>query len=266
MAEEKNKSIASTFNTQVRTSWVWMVLAMTIGLTVLFYFSQKQQVVTYARYIKSLSDYHLQETNVMRSMDRVRLGVELDSAAVLAQVTTLREMAVAISRDIDEIRNEGGPAPSVAAVNRFEKEVVGKVAGMRRYTALRFAWFKDHEKCVQQVMEMDRESRMKVWGILDAARKGYDIVFTDGTATLDVLPDTLKASVVKLLKEHEELSLAWKGFSNDMAIAYSEDLAQFFLKESMSEMSQTSKIPTAFYFLSLVLLLSTFFFVLYARR
>ena len=42
---------------------------------------------------------------------------------------------------------------------------------------------------------------------------------------------------------------------------YSEDLIQFFQGQNIEEMSLKSKIPMAFYFLTLVLMLSTFFFI-----
>ena len=66
MEESKNKSIADTFNAKLKTPWVWLVLVLTIGLTILFYFSQKPQIVMYSQYIKSLSEYQLLEANLMR--------------------------------------------------------------------------------------------------------------------------------------------------------------------------------------------------------
>ena len=50
-------------------------------------------------------------------------------------------------------------------------------------------------------------------------------------------------------------------FDNDIAMMYCMDLVQFFQMKTMDEMSLKSRIPMVFYFLSIVLLLSTFFFL-----
>lgn len=264
--EEKNKSIASTFNTKIRTSWVWLVLAITVGLTALFYFSQKPQAIVYSSYVKSLSDYRLQESSVMRLMERVRVGFDVsDTVALQAQSMTLREMAVSFARDMDKLRTEGVRAPSHESVNRFEREVLGKVASFRRYAQRRTLWF---EKCNLQELQIallqDSLVRNSFRVALNTARNGRLVYVPENV--LVALPDSLREPVANLFQENEELALAWNGFDNDMAAAYSEDMARFFQQESLDEMSLKAKIPMAFYFLSIVLLLSTFFFALYARR
>lgn len=262
--DEKNKTIASTFNTKVRTSWVWLVLAITVGLTALFYFSQKPQVIVYASYTKALADYRLQEAHVMRLMDRVRVGLDGDTVAVQAQSMTLREMAVSFSRDVDRLRNEGVRVPSHEMVNRFEKEVLGKVASLRRYAHRRTEWFEKCKSLERDVADLQNlEVRNSIRNSLQNARSG-SIVYV--VHDMESLPDSTRESMAKLYDENEELALAWRSFDNDMAAAYSEDLARFFQEESLDEMSLKSRIPMAFYFLSLVLLLSTFFFALYSRR
>lgn len=263
--DEKNKSIASTFNAKIRTSWVWLVLAITVGLTVLFYFSQKPQIMVYATYTKALSEYRLQEANVMRLMERVRVGFDTDTVAIQAQSMTLREMAVSFSREVDQLRNQGVRAPSSESVNRFEKEVLSKVASLRRYAHRRTEWF-EASKPLESVVAHQQDPRVRD-GFREAlfvARSGRVVLVSDDD--LSVFPDSVGTAMKKLFLENEELALAWNSFDNDMAAAYSEDMARFFQQESLDEMSLKSKIPMAFYFLSLVLLLSTFFFVLYARR
>lgn len=263
--DEKNKSIASTFNTKIRTSWVWLVLAITVGLTILFYVSQKPQVIVYASFTKALSDYRLQEAHVMRLMDRVRVGFDVDTVAVQAQSMTLREMAVSYSREVDQLRNLGERAPSNETVNRFEKEVLGKVASLRRYAHRRTLWFESCAK-LERIVGEQQDSRVRdgFREALHMARSGRIVVV--GPEELQALPDSVRGPMANLFQENEELSMAWRSFDNDMAAAYSEDMARFFQQESLDEMSLKSRIPMAFYFLSLVLLLSTFFFALYARR
>ena len=84
MEETKNRTIADTFNAKLKTPWVWLIILITLGLTALFYFSQKPSVIVYSRYIKSLSDYQLMELDLMRSMNQVRCGYNADSVRVLA--------------------------------------------------------------------------------------------------------------------------------------------------------------------------------------
>lgn len=267
VSDENSKTIASTLNAKIRTSWVWLVLAVTVGLTVLFYFSQKPQVVAYSGYTKSLSDYLLQEASVMRSVDQIRVGVHVDTAVFQSQMMSMREMARSFSREMDELRKEGSGAPTVDAVARYEREVLGKVSRIRRYAERRSAWFQDYRKNYEDLFTQDPSIQKKVRPLMDSARAGYQVALgaaSDGA--LDSMPDSLKQSLVRLFRENEELSLSWNSFNNGLSMAYTEDLNNFFQMESLNELALKGKIPMAFYFLSLVLLLSTFFFVLYARR
>ncbi|WP_298772459.1 hypothetical protein [uncultured Fibrobacter sp.] len=267
MLELKNKSIAETFNARIRSPWVWVVLAVAIGLTVLFYFSQKPQIIMYSRYIKTLSDYQLQESYAMRSMERIRIGYGADTVFVQAQTMTLREIAVSFSREMDNIRGLGVKAPSYSITERFEREVLAKVAGMRRYTESRTAWLNGLQEVRNQVAELPASIQLPLQGILDSARAGYLVGLSGlGDSLVATLPDTIKSRIVPLLQENEELSLAWSRFNNEMAVMYSEDLIQFFQQQNIEEMSLKSKIPMAFYFLTLVLMLSTFFFIFRSRQ
>lgn len=265
--ELKNKSLADTFNSRIKTPWVWLVLAVTVGLTVLFYFSQKPQFIMYSRYMKNLSDYQLQESYTMRAMDRVRTGFGGDTVLIQAQTMTLREMAVSFSKEMDEIRNLGVQAPSNGSVERFEKEVLSKVAGMRRYANARTAWFVEFDKLSNEILNTQPSVQGKLRLKLDSARAGY-VVFLNQAENPEVanLPDNLKNDLTALFRMNEELTLAWTRLSSDMSIMYCDDLVQFFRTVNQNEISLKSKIPMAFYFLSLVLLLSTFFFVFRSRQ
>lgn len=251
------KSIADTFNAKLRTPWVWLVIVLTLGLTVLFYFSQKPQLVIYGRHVKSLSEYQLLETVLMRSMEHVRSGYGADSLLVQSQTMTLREMTVSFAREMDELRFLGSDIPQSNMVNRFEREVLGKVSGMRRYVGARLAW---HEKCrnvALKVESLSPEVRGPAKDILDSARAGIPVVRPAGL----VLPDSLVAEFDSLLLENGDLAIAWSKFDNDVAMMYSMDLVQFFQMKTLDEVSLKSRIPMVFYFLSIVLLLSTFFFL-----
>ena len=267
MQELKNKSIADTFNSRIRSPWAWTVLAVAVGLTILFYFSQKPQIIMYSRYIKSLSEYQLQESYTMRGMERVRIGYGIDTVFVQAQTMTLREIAISFSREMDGIRGLGVKAPTVATVERFEREVIAKVSAMRRYAASRALWLESLQELNSKVTGLPAPEQIALRNILDSARAGYMVGLSGlGDSTLAALPDSFKNELTTLLQENEELCIAWTRFNNEMAVMYSEDMIQFFQGESMDEISLKSKIPMAFYFLTLVLKLSTFFFIFRSKQ
>ena len=267
MPELKNKSIADTFNARIRSPWVWVVLAVAIGLTILFYFSQKPQIIMYSRYIKTLSDYQLQESYALRGMERVRIGYGIDTVFVQAQTMTLREIAVAFSREMDEIERIGIKAPTHSTVERFEREVLAKVSSMRRYAASRHQWLDKWQTVRNQTASLPAKIQIPVQGVLDSARAGYMIgVAGLGDSVVNAIPDSTKSAIFQLLQENEEQTLAWNRFNNELAVMYSDDLIQFFQSQNIEEMSLKSKIPMAFYFLTLVLMLSTFFFIFRSKQ
>ena len=233
----------------------------------LFYFSQKPQIIMYSRYIKTLSDYQLQESYTIRGMERVRIGFGVDTVFVQVQTMALREIAVAFSREMDEIRGLGIKAPSHSAVERFEREVLAKVSGMRRYAANRTQWLEHLQQVNNLTAELPASIQIPLRGILDSARAGYMVgLAAHGDSLYNSLPDSTRDAISTLLQENEEFSLAWSRFNNEMAVMYSEDLIQFFQQQNIIEMSLKSKIPMAFYFLTLVLMLSTFFFIFRSKQ
>ena len=267
MPELKNKSIADTFNARIRSPWAWVVLAVAVGLTILFYFSQKPQIIMYSRYIKTLSDYQLQESYAMRGMERVRIGFGIDTVFVQAQTMNLREIAVSFSHEMDEIRGIGVKAPPHSAVERFEREVLAKVSSMRRYAVSRAHWLEHLQQIDNQTSQLPASIQIPLRDILDSARAGYMVgIAGHGDSLYNALPDSTRNAVATLLQENEELTLAWSRFNNEMAVMYSEDLIQFFQQQNVDEMALKSKIPMAFYFLTLVLMLSTFFFIFRSKQ
>ena len=204
----------------------------------------------YSRYIKTLSDYQLQESYAMRGMERVRIGFGIDTVFVQAQTMTLREIAVAFSREMDEISHVGVKAPPRSTVEHFEREVLAKVSSMRRYAA-----------------SLPANIQIPLQGVLDSARAGYMVGLSGlGDSILSAIPDTTKNAIFALLQDNEEQTLAWSRFNSELAIMYSEDLIHFFQSQNAEEMSLKSKIPMAFYFLTLVLMLSTFFFIFRSKQ
>lgn len=266
MDEIKNKPIADTLNARVRTPWVWLVLIVTIGLTTLFYFSQKPELLVFSRFSKNLSDYQLQEFYVMRTMDRVRIGSVEDTLQVQTQTMTLREMAVSFSREMDEMRTHGIKVPDYSMVNRFEKEVLGKVAGMRRYATGRAAWMHSLDEVRANMLNLPVDCYIGLYQLLDSAKYGNPVRVDWTNPVYAVVPDSIKVQISVLLQDNEEMSFAWRRFNNEMAFMYCEDLIHFFQQANQNELALKSKIPMAFYFLSLVLMLSTFFFVFRSRQ
>lgn len=261
MEELKNKTIVETFKAKLETPWIWLVIVLTIGLTVLFYFSQKPQIVVYSQYIKSLSEYQLLESSLLRSMERVRTGYTVDTMLIQSQTMTLREMAVSFSREMDELNVVGSVAPPSYATDRFEKEVLSKVAGIRRYVQARSRWIEKWDSVMTVVLGLPAENSVPLNRLLDSARAGFPVVRSQDFG----LSDTLVQSIDKLLSENSDLALAWGKFDNEVALMNSVDLIQFFQMQNLSEISLKSKVPMVFYFLSLVLLLSTFFFLFRSR-
>lgn len=261
MINFKNSSIRDTFNTKLKMSWVWLVIVLTLGLTVLFYFSQKPQIMVYSKYIKELSEYQLMESSVMRSMDKVRVGFGADTYLIETQTMTLREAAVAFSREMDELHAIGVVTPTLGSSVRFEREVLSKVAAMRRYASLRNQWIAELARVSHMVASLPQENATILGNVLDSARSGMSV---SRPADISV-PDSVAAAVDRLLNDNAELSMAWSKFDNEITLLRCEELIQFFQMASLDEMALKSKIPMVFYFLSLVLLLSTFFFLFKSR-
>ena len=124
MEETKNRSIADTFNAKLKTPWVWLIILLTLGLTALFYVSQKPDLVVYSRHIKSLSDYQLMEMDLMRYMANYRAGYAKDSMKVVSQTMSLREVAVSFSKEMDGLHGIKAP-PAYTALPVCPSCVVG---------------------------------------------------------------------------------------------------------------------------------------------
>ena len=257
MEENKNRSIADTFNAKLKTPWVWLIILLTLGLTGLFYVSQKPDLIAYSRYIKSISDYQLMEMDLMRYMASYRSGYAKDSMKVLSQTMSLRELAVSFSREMDGLAAQGIEAPPAYLVNQFERRVMSKVAGVRRYLPIRRAWLDEWDRIHAEVVFLPGNVSYPLLVGLDSARFGFPVEYPQG---LDI-PDSLAQRVARLLNENVEHAIAWNRFADHETILSGEELIQFFQQASLNDIALKAKIPLVFYFLTLILLLSTFFFI-----
>ena len=246
---------------KIQTPWIWLVVVLTIFLTALFYVSQKPQVAVYSQYVKSLCDYQFADASLMRSMERVRSGYGVDSAVVLAQMMTLREVALSFDAGIQKLEQTGFSTPPASSVSHFKSSVLAKVSCLQRYLSERSAWINELEN-VYRLMEMgSSDVDLALVRKLDSARAGYAVVPDDL-----VLPESINKRVESLFQKNVDLYEAWNQFDNDKTLSVSDELLHFFQMENLKEISLSEKVPLAFYFLSLVLLLATFFFIFKSKQ
>ena len=261
MNGQTKKSIAETLHMKIQTPWIWLVVVLTICLTALFYVSQKPQVAVYSQYVKSLCDYQFADASLMRSMERVRSGNGVDSAIVLSQMMALREVALSFDAGIQKLEQAGFSAPPAASVSLFKSSVLAKVSCLQRYLSERMAWHAELGK-VYRMMEMNpSDVGLPLMRKLDSARAGYAVVPDDL-----VLPESINKRVESLFQKNVDLYEAWNQFDNDKTLSVSDELLHFFQMENLKEISLSEKVPLAFYFLSLVLLLATFFFIFKSKQ
>ncbi len=261
MNEQTKKTIAETLHMKIQTPWIWLVVVLTICLTALFYVSQKPQVAVYSQYVKSLCDYQFADASLMRSMERVRSGYEVDSAVVLSQMMALREVALSFESGIQKLEQSGFSTPPAASVSQFKSSVLAKVSCLRRYLSERSAWINELES-VYRLMEMNStEVDLALVRKLDSARAGYAVLPDEL-----VLPESFNKRVVSLFRDNRDLYDAWNQFDNDKTLSASDELLHFFQMENLKEISLSAIVPLAFYFLSLVLLLATFFFIFKSKQ
>jgi hypothetical protein len=197
------------------------------------------------------------DMDLMRSVSSSRSGYMLDSMKILSQSMSLRELAVSFSREMEEFSANGIVVPPSGSVREFERRVLGKVAGVRRYISVRRAWLEEFDKVYAEASFLPGEAAFPLLSVLDSARFGFPVEYPEGL----VLPDSLRLRALALLGENLEHAQAFNRLDNHETILQSEELIQFFQQESLNEIALKAKIPLVFYFLTLILLLSTFFFI-----
>ncbi len=256
------KTIAETLQLKIQTPWIWLVVVLTICLTALFYVSQKPQVAVYSQYVKSISDYQYAEASLMRSMERVRSGYGVDTAIVLSQIMTLREVALSFEMGIQKLEQAGFSSPSAKSVSSFKSNVLAKVSCLQRYLSERSAWLEELERVYRLMETISSDVDLPILRKLDSARAGY--------AVRPVDPQDLPLSLAKrmdgIFQKNFDLHNVWNQFDNDKTLSASDELLHFFQMEYVKEISLSANVPLAFYFLSLVLLLATFFFIFKSKQ
>lgn len=262
MAKENNMKTSELVLKRLKSPWVWLAFVTTLGMTALFYVSQKTQVPLYAQYMKTMSEYQYAESMLMRSMDRVRMGSAVDTSVVIAQTIAVSEMAVSFSADIHKLDSTRNAVPQMDDVERFEKKVLGKISCMRRYLSARTVWQQDYANVGQNLKGLNKPWVSDVWMKLDSARAGYPVMLD----SFDGMPESLANEVHRLLQDNIDMYAAWNNFDNDVTLASSDEFLHFFQLQNLNEMVLKSKIPMFFYFLALVLLLSTFFYLFRFRQ
>ena len=102
-------------------------------------------------------------------MERVRSGYEVDSAVVLAQMMTLREVALSFEAGIQKLEQSGFSAPPAASVSQFKSSVLAKVSCLQRYLSERTSWHEDlrRSRACSAIFRNARHG-MKIWNAFTA--------------------------------------------------------------------------------------------------
>jgi len=263
MIGNRFQSISEILKSRINTPLVWGVLFLTLVLTTLFYFSQKQQVEIYSRYAETLSDYKFFETRVMRKMEQLRFSPETDSTLLMSSLRGLRETAVSIYAASESARNVEWMPPE-QDFSLFETSVLGWVASVRRYAALRAKWLEDAKTFIQDVNRWNWKAASALIETLDSARIGIPVSVDD--AALGSVPNTLADRYRELLARNVELSAIWDRIDNDESLLRCENLLQAFKMQMLKTREVKFWIQQVFYLVSIVLLLFTLFFVIRSRK
>jgi hypothetical protein len=262
MQREEVNRIQEILRSRIKTPLVWGVLVITLGLSVLFYYSQNQQMIVYSRYVETLSDYKFLETRLMRSMEQVRIRGTNDSAAILSQLMSLRETAISVSASAEEFRNRREWMPPDNQFVLFEREVLIWISSVRQYLNVRTDWLIQAKALDKELAVLDSAVTQPIILALDSARGGYNVSLPDPS----LLPSSLEEKVRKIFAANAEQVALWNRFDNDSALLRCEDIIQAFKLKSLDDLAMKFRVQQVFYLLSIVLLLFTLFFVFRSRK
>lgn len=263
MDAKRFQSIVEILKSRINAPLAWGVLLMTLALTVLFYFSQRQQVEVYNRYVEALSEYKFFATRIMRKMERVRVFPERDSSPLMSSLRSLRENAVAVYAASEKARSLGWMPPE-RDFSEFEAAVLGWVASIRRYVPARTSWLDSARLFADDLYRFDVSVAEALAPSLDSARMGF--VVTADTEKLLRMPQKLSERYRNILDENAGLASVWNRIDNDDALVRCENLLQKFKMRSLENREVKYGIQRIFYLVSIVLLLFTLFFVIRARK
>ena len=262
MQSKDGSSILEVLRSRIKTPLVWGVLVITFGLSMLFYYSQNQQMIVYSRYIETLSDYKFLEMRLMRTMEQVRVRGVVDSVAIRSQLMSLRETAISVSASAAESNNRGEWMPPANQFVLFEREVLVWISTVRKYSNLRILWLVEAKMLDKDLRTLDSAVSVPILNALDSAMGGYSVFQPD----LNSLPVPLQDKLRRLFVANAEQVILWNRFDNDSALLRCEDLIQAFKLRNLDELAMKFRVQQVFYLLSIVLLLFTLFFVFRSRK
>jgi hypothetical protein len=256
MKIEQGSSLSEVLRSRIKTPLVWGVLFITVGLTLLFYYSQNEESIVYTRYVETLSDYKFLQMRLMRSLEQVRFRGTDDVTAFSSQLMSLRETAIAVETAAEDASARGDWMPADAEFRIFERNVQSWVAASRRYASARSEWVAQSRELSLDLLALDA-SRTRVLSVqLDSARLGYVVASPDVAG----LPDTLADKAAALFAGNAELSSEWSRIDNDAALVSCETLIQSFKMKNLDDLAARTRVQQVFYLLSIALLLFTVFF------
>lgn len=263
MAGDKFHSIGEILRSRINTPLVWGILLLTLALTVLFYFSQKQQQEVYNRYIETLSDYKFFASRIMQKMERVRIAPETDPAPLMSSLRGLRETAVSVYAASENARSVTW-MPEEREFERFENAAIGWVASVNRYIPQRVEWLDSAGILLKTLNRWNVIFAEPLVTQIDSARMGFAVV--SDSLQMKKLPDSLRIRFIKLLEKNAEMTALWNRIDSDESLVRCDNLLQAFKMQSLQNREMKFWIQQVFYLISIVLLLFTLFFVVRSRK
>lgn len=263
MDSNKFRSVREILKSRINTPLVWGVLLMTFALTVLFYFSQKQQLDLYGRYIATLSDYKFFEVRAMQKLEKIRVFPERDPSGLMSSLRGLRETAVSLYASSEKDRSICWMPPEQDFAH-FENAVLRWVASVKRYVPARTAWLESADTLSRTLFRLKSPAAERLFETLDSARMGFPVTL-DSAQTGEISCEVVEEMQTLLLK-NAELAAVWNVIDNDVSLIACENLMQAFKMQSLENRESRFWIQQVFYLTSIVLLLFTLFFVIRSRK
>lgn len=249
---------SSLLRTTIRKPLVALVLLLALGLTSLFYYSQKRDFDVHAKFMESLHEYKFLDAKLMTSLGRALYDASEDSAAIAAEAMVLREIAVSLYTSADKFRSRDDWMPSENRFNSFEREVINKASMVNRFLRERRAWLRTYHMVNSAVAELPGDQARPIFELLDSARLGYPV-----KADSAAIPDSLKDSLLPLLQKNAEIAVIFDHIAHSRSVLWAEELILDFKAANADLQERNFTISFVFYLFSLVLLLLTLF--LYVR-
>lgn len=256
-------SLGEILKSRINAPLVWGILLLTLALTVLFYYSQKQQMDVYVRYLDTLSDYKFFSGRVMQKMERVRVASEGNSEELMSSLRGLREIAVSVYAASENDRSIVWMPPE-REFSEFENSVLVWIASIKRYVPERASWLDSAMNLVVTLNRWNLEIAEPLVKNLDSARLGFAIL--SDSAWKGKLPDSLWLRYESILLWNAKIAELWNRVAGDRVLVQCDNLAQSFKIQSLKNREIKFWTQQVFYLISIVLLLFTLFFAVRSRK